>query len=83
MARKEKEPTVHQKPTESNEKAFIVRLTLREMQCIANACSGFLNVMTKERRSVSVEQTAALISSMEKFSKAQKDGVDIQIVRPL
>lgn len=53
------------------------------MQCIANACAAFMNVMNREKRSISVEQTAGLISAMHKFKEADMNGVDIHVVGSL
>lgn len=80
MAKKEKIPTNAPIPTESDEKAYIVRLTAKEMQCLANACAGFYNVANRDKYHISPEQTVAISSAMHKFKEAEKRGVDIQVV---
>lgn len=83
MAKKEKTPSNHPVPNAPKDKVYLVRLTEREMQCIANACAGFINVMNRERVSISPLQTMGMTSALRKMKEADLAGVDIQVVGSL
>lgn len=73
----------HPEPTETTQKAFIVRLTLREMQCIANAVAGFYNMAHGQELHISPAQTISINSALRKMKDAKAAGADIEVVQSL
>lgn len=47
-----------------------VFLSRAEMEALANGITGFYNLAAKEKMTPSTEQTALILSAMEKFKKA-------------
>lgn len=61
-------------PTGSDETLYTVELSEREMQCIANACSGFYRVVAMEGRVISPEQSLAITNALGKMKAASLGG---------
>lgn len=78
MSRVEKKPTNHPCPQGTNE-TYAVHLSHKEMTCIANAVTGFYNVMTRERVKISAEQAITIKGALEKMKHACK--ADIVVVQ--
>lgn len=51
-------------------KEYAVKLTEKEMQCIANALSGFFNRLAAEKKKPSEEYAMNLMSALNKFKAA-------------
>lgn len=83
MAKKDKQPTDAPLPTGSDEKVYLVRLTEREMQCLAHACAGFYRVANREKLNISPEQSAGIVNALGKMKEANMDGPDIEVVQSL
>jgi hypothetical protein len=49
---------------------FTVELTAKEMQTMANAVTGFVNVLTQQKKMLEPETTMQLISALNKFKAA-------------
>lgn len=85
MSEQEQPPSVAKigpKPTGSPLQEYDLRLTEREMQCVANGLTAFFNVATREKTTINPQQTVELLNVMEKFKAALSKGpANIHLIR--